>query len=157
VSSEARRRGGEPAGASNEPAQDRAPAFALFDPFKHYGDPWLTPEQIAALDNPSEPKWPAPTLPPDEPVDAKSLCRRIRALANAMQDIEGQALRLARWRARRHLDTARPKRWTPLRVGQPPGWKRRSKTPIEEVLKDCHTLALDAWDTRAPPASVSKA
>jgi hypothetical protein len=147
VSSEARRRGGEPAGTRNEPAEIRVPAFALFDPFKHYGDPWLTPEEIAALDNRSETVWRLPTLPPDEPVDAKSLCRRIRALANALQNLEQQALRLARWRARRHLDTARPKRWTPLRVGQPPGWRKRPKTTIEEVLKDCHTLALDAWDT----------
>jgi hypothetical protein len=119
------------------------PAFQLFDPFKRTGHPWLEPDGIAADEDTDFP----PALPPDEPVDAKTLCRRIRALANALSDLEGQALRLARWRARRHMESARPRRWSPLRPGRPPGIRKRPKTPIGELLKDCHALARDAWNT----------
>jgi hypothetical protein len=34
-----------------------------------------------------------------------------------------------------------------MRIGQPPGWKKHPETAIEEVVKDTHILALDAWDT----------
>jgi len=119
------------------------PAFALFDPFKRYGHPWLEPDDLATPDTDS---FRVP-LPPDEPVDAKGLCRRIRALAGALSDLEGQALRLARWRARRSNETCRPKRWSPIRPGRPPGWRKRPKTQIEAVLKECHLLAKDAWNT----------
>jgi hypothetical protein len=150
VSSEARRRGGDPAGARNEPAQIRAPAtipvFALFDPFKHYGDPFLTEAEIAALDDPARNDrfLALAHLPPDEPVPAKALCRRIVALRHALQDLEAHALRLARWTARRHLERTRPSRLSALCPGLPPGWKRRPKTGTEEVVKECHTLALIA-------------
>ena len=143
----------EPAGEELKGGTERTPAFTLFDPFKPFGSPWLTEEQIARLENPDA--WrpiPAPQLPPDEPVGAHSLCRRIHALHNALEDLEGHALRLARWRARRHLDTSRPRRWTPMRPGRPPGWRKRPKTAIEEVLKECHSLALYALQ-RGPPAT----
>ncbi|GAB4355145.1 MAG: hypothetical protein Kow0026_14150 [Oricola sp.] len=86
---------------------------------------------------------------PDEEVSARHLCRRIVALNRALDDLDGQALRLARWKARRERDraTARPRRFRPLRPGLPPGWRRRPRNEIEEVLKECHALALHAWDT----------
>jgi hypothetical protein len=117
--------------------------FQLFDPFKRPGHPWLEPAGIAADEDNDFP----PALPPDEPVDAKTLCRRIRALADALGDLEGQAVRLARWRARRHMESSRPRRWSPLRPGRPPGYRKRPKRPVEELLKDCHVLARDAWNT----------
>ncbi len=75
------------------------------------------------------------------------ICRRIRVLERALQDLEGQAMRLARWRARRDRETCKPKRFSPLRPGRPPGWRKRPKTAVEEVLKECHFLARDAWNT----------
>lgn len=148
---------GKPRAAENPPSGAPArpgaePAFALFDPLKRYGDPWLTPEEIAALHAPSVPFAPE-DRPPDEPVDAVGLCRRIAALRHALDDLDGQAMRLARWRARRDAEAAlgggvirtRPRRWMPMRPGRPPGWKRRPKTEIAELLRECHGLARDAW------------
>ncbi|MFZ2101632.1 MAG: hypothetical protein WAU86_13805, partial [Oricola sp.] len=43
--------------------------------------------------------------------------------------------------------TRGPKRWSPMRPGRPPGYSKRPKTAIEEVLKECHFLAHDAWNT----------
>jgi len=139
-----------------EGANPRIPAFALFDPFKPFPEPWLTPEEIAALDVPGNDHLFTPASPPNEPVDARALGRRIRALADALMDLDGQALRLARWRARRAAGSGRPKRLSPFRPGLPPGWTRRPKTEVELVLKECNFLGLEAWDTtcpRGPPAS----
>lgn len=122
------------------------PAFALFDPFKPFAEPWLTEAEIAALDSPSDGVF-VPASPPNEPVDARALGRRIRALANALDDLDGQALRLARWRARRAAGAGRPIRFSPFRPGFPPGWRKRPKTEIEEVLKECNYLGLEAWNT----------
>jgi len=143
-----RETGGKPA----DPAQDDAiPAFSLFDPFKRPAYPWIEPEDLVttAVDDAGD------GLPPGEPVGAGCLCRRIRALEGALQDLEGAALRLARWRARRYRDPAssatmsraRPRRWSVLRPGRPPGWKRRPKTQVEAVLHECHSLAREAWNT----------
>jgi len=129
-----------------EGTNPRIPAFALFDPFKPFAEPWLTPEEIAALDDPQV-SWFTPASPPNEPVDARALGRRIRALAYALMDLDGQALRLARWRARRAADSGRPKRLSPFRPGLPPGWTKRPKTEVERVLKECNFLGLEAWDT----------
>jgi hypothetical protein len=132
---------------------DKVPAFALFDPFKPFGSPWLTEEQIARLENPDAwPSIPAPQLPQDEPVCAHGLCRRIHALRNALVDLEGHALRLARWRARMSahcwsdpsLPRLRPHRSASMRPGLPPGWKKHPKMAIELVLKECHSLAIYA-------------
>ncbi|WP_223478484.1 hypothetical protein [Oricola indica] len=122
------------------------PAFVLFDPFKPFAEPWLTEAEIAALDNPSDGVF-VPASRPNEPVDARALGRRIRALANALDDLDGQALRLARWRARRAAGSGRPIRFSPFRPGFPPGWRKRPKTEIEEVLKECNYLGLEAWNT----------
>ena len=123
------------------------PAFALFDPFKPFPEPWLTPAEIAALDNPNTENRIRTASPPNEPVDARALGRRIRALANALSDLDGQALRLARWRARRAAGFGRPVRLSPFRPGLPPGWRKRPKTEVEEVLRECNYLGLEAWDT----------
>jgi hypothetical protein len=44
---------------------------------------------------------------PDEEVDARHLCRRIQSLKAALDDLPGQARRLARWRARRDFLASR--------------------------------------------------
>jgi hypothetical protein len=140
----------------------RVPAFDLFDPAKDYGKFFLTEAEYAALIKAREEAryLPVPYHSPDEPVNAMSLSRRIRALADAMQNIDRHAIRLARWKARhmpngtkagtvglKHTSMRSLSRCQPLRIGQPPGWKKHPETAIEEVVKDTHILALDAWDT----------
>lgn len=120
------------------------PAFALFDPFKPFASPWLDPD---ADDGDAWPIRDDHESDPYEPIDAKSICRRIRALADALNDLDRQALRLARWRARRRSETCRPRRFSPFRPGFPPGYRKRPKTAIEEVLAECNFLAHDAWNT----------
>jgi hypothetical protein len=80
----------------------RVPAFDLFDPAKDYGKFFLSDAEYAALMKAREEAryLPTPYHSPDEPVNAISLSRRIRALADAMQNIDRQAIRLARWKAR---------------------------------------------------------
>jgi hypothetical protein len=69
------------------------------------------------------------------------LIRRLLAAAAALQDIPRHAMRLARWHARPKEDR-RPERWSPLRPGQPPGFRQRAKNEVNEILKECHWLAL---------------
>ena len=126
--------------------EHRIPAFALFDPFKPFPEPWLTEAEIAALDDPAVRLF-IPSSPPNEPVDARALGRRIRALANALTDLDRQALRLARWRTRRAAGFGKPIRLSPFRPGFPPGWVKRPRTEIEQVLRECNYHGLDAWDT----------
>lgn len=125
------------------PPRTAIPAFALFDPFKPFGHPWLEEGDNA------EPDGPVREFDPGEPVDARGVCRRIVALEAALQDIDRHARRLARWRARRFAREAvgpRPRRLGVLRPGRPPGWRKHPKTPVETVLKECHGLALFAWN-----------
>lgn len=142
--------------AASRPTTKTAPigslsSFPLFDPIKPYRHPWLENGEID-----DDAKLPRDNgLRPDDPVDARTLCRRIIRLEQALQDLETHAKRLARWRARRdrlwsssedrpHL---RPRRFSPIRPGRPPGWRKRPKTPVAEVLKECDALARDAWNT----------
>jgi hypothetical protein len=140
----------------------RVPAFDLFDPAKDYGKFFLSDAEYAALIKAREEAryLPVPYHSPDEPVNAARLCQRIRALADAMQNIDRHAIRLARWKARympngtkggavglKHTSLRSLSRCQPMRIGQPPGWKKHPETAIEEVVKDTHILALDAWDT----------
>jgi hypothetical protein len=76
-------------------------------------------------------------------VDAARLRLRLAALARALADLPHQARRLARWRARRVPGPGgRP--GSPLRRGHPPGWRQRPGRHVDQVLRECHLLALDA-------------
>lgn len=132
-----------PSQVSTEPSTGRLPAFPLFDPLKPYAYPWLEPD----AEEPLPKAFPAFEPDPTALVDARALCRRILVLERALQDLEGQAARLACWRARRTSPTCRPRRWSPMRPGFPPGWRKRPKTQIEEVLKECEFFARKAWNT----------
>jgi hypothetical protein len=98
------------------------------------------------------PEWrprPKPKLPPDGLVDPKRLCRRLEALKRALADIPHQARRLARWRARQEqkqasTPTPTPKPLSPLREGPPPGYHKRRRHEVDDILAECHDLALYA-------------
>jgi hypothetical protein len=90
---------------------------------------------------------PVPSL--EDPINAAQLGRRLLALKLALDHLPRQARRLARWRARRDflLQSAgpvRPRRLSPLRPGLPPGHRKRQRHDVDEVLLDCHSLALYA-------------
>ena len=137
--------------------------FGLFDPPKrineNYGrlpkrpqveprihffgfDPRI-PEFLRGQPAPAAPVLEEKTIVDDGTVNAQHLCRRLFAIVAALQDIPGQAMRLARWRAR-PVEERRPQRATPLRTGRPPGFRQRPKHEVDEILKECHWLARNA-------------
>lgn len=140
--------------------------FKLFDPPKRlkkfFGRPPKRPRaepRIRILDEP-DPRAPIfrlfrqPEPPPAPPtpvieeqvtvdygtVNAIHLCRRLLAIKDALEDIPRQARRLARWRAR-PVEERRPQLSTPLRVGRPPGFRKRQVHEVDEILVECHWLA----------------
>jgi hypothetical protein len=70
------------------------------------------------------------------------LARRLTALKHALENIPHQAIRLARWTAKREAMTS-PKFTSPLRPGRPPGHRIKPKMEVDYILKECHALA---WD-----------
>jgi hypothetical protein len=99
---------------------------------------WSAPEPAAA---------PAPET--DGLVNAARLSHRLQTLKLALDDLPGQARRMARWRVRREK-MKNPKFKSPLRPGPPPGRRKRHIHPIDEILADCHALA---WDAMKPDTS----
>jgi len=95
---------------------------------------------------PEPPEKPLPM--PCDPLDATRLCARMHALKAALSDLDKQAKRLARWQARRDLRRKQPDhkpgRISPMRPGWPPGHRKRSLHEIDDVLRECHSLAVYA-------------
>jgi hypothetical protein len=143
-----------------EPKQKRKrrPLFNLFDQltrFRYRIKKRRRPEpRISIVDLGNDPMFPIyvvvrqPEPAPaavikkadDGTVSARNLIRRLSACLGAVQDIQGHAMRLARWEAR-PKEERRPERWSPLRSGRPPGFRQKSKHVIDDILKECHWLA----------------
>ncbi|WP_210326091.1 hypothetical protein [Oricola nitratireducens] len=81
---------------------------------------------------------------PDDEIDATRLHRRLAGLKAALDDLDGHAKRLARWRAKRDLGLNRSKYFSPMRPGWPPGRRKRAFHEVDDVLRECHSLAHDA-------------
>jgi hypothetical protein len=79
---------------------------------------------------------------PDKLVSATRLSRRLAAIKAALEDLPRQAIRLARWQARRAVMPS-PKFTYPMRPGLPPGYRRKPKHDVDHVLIECHGLARD--------------
>jgi hypothetical protein len=141
----------------SEKGRASPPPFRLTDPQKREARPRRrlpirAEPRIRVLDYDPRicalPEWrpkPRPKPVPDGLVDPKRLCRRLEALKRALADIPRQAKRLARWRARqetRQLPT--PKPISPLRQGLPPGTRKRPQHEVDDILAECHDLALYA-------------
>ena len=98
----------------------------------------------------------APPKSPNDLLDAARLHRRLAAIADVLDDLPGQAKRLARWRARRDRARARGAfdRLTPMRPGRPPGW-RKPGTPraheVHRVLDELHGFAFWARRKKTTP------
>lgn len=120
----------------------REPAFQIFDPFKPLpDDPWITGDGETG-----QSAFPVRfSFRPDAPRDARRLGRRIRALIGALDDLPAQARRLARWR----LTRRRPRRFSSLRPGFPPGYRKaRPSHKVDEILRESERLL--AW-AHSPP------
>jgi len=95
-----------------------------------------------------------PWFPPDplDEVDGTRLGERFAALGAALADLQGQAVRFARWRARRDRARlmGRRHRLTPLRPGRVWGIRRpgsaRPEHAVDGVARDCHFFAHDVLD-----------
>jgi len=89
----------------------------------------------------------------EESLSAKSLCNRMNALMAALEDLPGQAQRMASLQARmarRSKRTGKPN-LSLLRPGLPPGFRQRQKHEVDEVLAECHWLARSAPIDFKPP------
>ncbi len=135
------------------------PALPLIDPLKRFD---FRPRRRRAKSFPritfiglTEPTpIPDDWIPaPDDPLDAAPLCRRLHMLKRALDDLDGQARRLARWKARRDLGLNRSPRFNPMRPGRPPGHRKRPFHEVDDVLRECHALALDLERSPRSPDS----
>ena len=129
----------------------RTPVFKLTDTMR---DPDPAPRstpghgpRILFLDEWSRaPEMPDPS--DDDLMNVTALRRRLAAFQAALDDLPGQARRLARWYARR--DRARAAggfaRLYPIRSGRAPGHREDGEREVDEVLADCHDYALRARD-----------
>jgi hypothetical protein len=86
---------------------------------------------------------PAPPPPSDGLVDASRIIRRLHALRLALDDLPGQAARLVRQQQKREAHPG-PVFKTPIRPGHPPGYRSRKRREIDDILIECHHLALQA-------------
>ena len=97
--------------------------------------------------------WASKPIPSDgDPIDAKTLFRRLDALRHALDDLPGQAKRMARLMARRKKAPPGPGCVPPLRPGFPPGYRQRHVHLVDRILQDCHHFARHAQnEAYAPP------
>jgi hypothetical protein len=130
-------------------------SFQLFDTRKRFSPPrpkripdaklpriWFpsgTPSHIQFF-RPEDFGRPEPAT--DDSVDATRLGRRLMAIKQALETLPRQAKRLVRWQAKRKA-MASPKFISPLRIGRPPGHRKKPRDEVDWVLKECHALARD--------------
>ncbi|HTV71321.1 MAG TPA: hypothetical protein VMF90_22560 [Rhizobiaceae bacterium] len=150
------------------PVSQRTPSLPLFDPRKRFF--YVRPMPNRGVPRISDPgvgaRLPIPVRQPSLPdgrVRAARIHQRLATLAAALDDLPGQAKRFARLRALRLAARAREREheasgaptphprprslhvW-PLRPGRPPGWTRRPKHEIDEVLKDLQYFAREVLE-----------
>lgn len=132
------------------PKPPRFPAFNMFDPLPNWKNTVFV--RYADEDKPV-PARPFPDHIPQgfmsTPVSAIMLWRRINSLHIAAQNLEKTARRYARWKARRDYAAAnklpvRPNRACLLKPGHPPGWSKKWRHDVDQVLHETHFFAHDA-------------
>ncbi|HTV70954.1 MAG TPA: hypothetical protein VMF90_20690 [Rhizobiaceae bacterium] len=153
---------------SPPPVSRRIPSLPLFDPRKRFF--YVRPAPGRGVPRISDPgagaRLPIPVRQPPLPdgrVHAARIHQRLATLAAALDDLPAQARRYARLRALRLAARAREREreatgapnphhkhrslhvW-PLRPGHPPGWQRRPKHEVDEVLKDLQYFAREVLE-----------
>ena len=128
---------------------DTLPAFQLIDPRKAFGEP-IRPvaKGIPRIAVPGV-FDPVPLKKPDHTLQAVKLIRRIRKLQYALHTLPRQARRLNRLMARRSKAEPGPGKVGPIRPGHPPGHRQRPREPVDDLLRECHWLAMEC--ERQPP------
>ncbi len=149
-------------GTSGKKGSVRAPQFRLIDPRKFFAE--LYPNRKPRRARPSqkggnEPHFlfrfssfdgspaceawseKAPEASPDDPMIAAHICRRMQALHHALNDIPKQVNRMLRVMSKRATAPPGPKSVPPIRVGFPPGYRKKEIHEVDRILKDCHWLA----------------
>lgn len=141
-----------PAGLVPRTGAARISAFLLVDPLKRFtlDAPASGPPPRISVPGLYDPIFlaPPPVTSAEDLIDAARLCRRLHALKRALNNLPKQARRLARWQTRQDLALARQtqsRRLSPFRPGRPPGHRARAIHEIDDVLRECHGLALDAY------------
>lgn len=131
----------------DEPA---IPAFQLIDPLKAFG------REVPDLDGIE--LYDTSDLQSSEgfdrtPISAVSLGLRILALKNALDNLSKQGRRLACWYAQRDLAYKQKlaHRYSPMRPGPAPASRRRKNREIDQILLECHLLAI--YTTSTPDSS----
>ncbi len=121
----------------DEPA---LPSFNLIDPLKIFGREAPDVDGFYAGEDSD--------TPVKTPVPATSLGLRILALKHALENLPRHAKRLARWYEQRDLAYAQnlAHRYSPMRPGPAPAARRRNRDEIDEVLLECHLLAIYAGE-----------
>ena len=124
----------------NPRGEPALPSFNLIDPLKIFGREAPDMDGFYSGENSDAPDM--------SPVPAASLALRILALKNALENLPRQAKRLARWYEQRDLAYAQnlPHRYSPMRPGPAPASCRRNRDEIDEVLLECHLLAMYAGE-----------
>lgn len=141
------------------------PTFKLFDPRPRFASAFASerrrlhirlaarPEpRLRVIDTSFDPRVPlfrtAPVTPhqqaaapaPEGTINAKRLSRRLVALQSALENLERQARRYARWLSKPPA-TRRPRLASALRIGHPPGHRAKPTHPVDDILAECHWLA----------------
>jgi hypothetical protein len=122
------------------------PAFHLIDPLKSFGEQATDFEVLGTNYHQSLKDDDAPST--NTRISAVTLTRRLLALQHALDNLPKQARRLARWYAQRNaaLKQMRPHRLSPMRPGPPVGLPKHKRSEVQEVLLQCHLLAVYASD-----------
>lgn len=90
-------------------------------------------------------------MPRAEEISGVQLCRRLNALKAALDDLPAQARRLVALKARmaRLNKLIGKPDLSVMRPGAPPGYRRRHRHEVDEILYECQQIALMA--IRDPP------
>jgi hypothetical protein len=146
--------------STSTPSSFHPPAFDMFDPLKKFGycgfyddDEWAALQAQKAAAGPlAIPE--ADPLKRMDPVNALSLWKRIQALHHAMESFDSYVTRYIRWKGlsrfqlKHNLKITGRKRLGLMRGGSVPGYVRKGKHDIHDVLRAVHILA---WDSVSPP------
>ncbi|NJM31128.1 MAG: hypothetical protein HC855_14475 [Rhizobiales bacterium] len=83
-------------------------------------------------------------------VTATRLSKRLFAIRGALADINRQARRLVQWKAtrERRADAGKLVHTSPLREGDPPGFREKITHDVDRILDECIWIAFEA--TRQP-------
>jgi hypothetical protein len=141
---------------SDAPASEkslRAPAFNIFDPLRQFTFRSFDSFEDYALwkaEQDANPLIIPPAGPRMAPVNALSLWRRIQAMHHAAENFDQYVTRYVRWRGQRKFKIAhqRPLKGrrpaTLMRPGRAPGYIRKGKHEIHDLLRDVDNLAADS-------------